>query len=143
MASVFWDTNLFVYLFERDDSFYELLSRLRSGMRKRGDRLVTSALTVGELLVLPEAAGDRALKERYERFLMNPVVTVIPFTVQAAYHFAAIRAGRKLTVPDAIHLACAASAGVDLFVTNDTRLASMSVPGIRFITTPDRLPYGY
>ena len=39
---------------------------------------------------------------------------VIPFGVDASETFAMLRSGPKLKSPDAIQLACAASAGTDL-----------------------------
>ena len=50
MTRVFWDTNLFVYLFEGGE-FAPRVRQLRARMLERGDQLVTSALTLGELLV--------------------------------------------------------------------------------------------
>jgi len=47
---------------------------------------------------------------------------MIAFDVKAAKVYAALRSERSLKPPDAIQLACAASANVDLFVTNDERL---------------------
>jgi hypothetical protein len=38
---------------------------------------------------------------------------------------------------DAMHLACAAEARVDLFLTHDKTLAKKIVPGIQFIATLD------
>jgi predicted nucleic acid-binding protein len=38
---------------------------------------------------------------------------------------------------DAIHLACAAQAKTDLFLTNDKRLVGKIIPGIQFIATLD------
>ena len=55
---------------------------------------------------------------------------VVPFTERAARMFAQVRAQQKVSSPDAIHFAIAASAGVDLFVTGDARLKRVSVPGI-------------
>lgn len=40
---------------------------------------------------------------------------------------------RKLKIADSIHLACAASAGMDLFLTGDAQLAGIHVPGIQFV----------
>jgi hypothetical protein len=40
--------------------------------------------------------------------------------------------------PDAIQLACAAAAGVDLFITNDDRLSRKHVPEVKFITSLER-----
>lgn len=48
MATVFWDTNLFIYIFEDHPEFAERVLTIRAAMRKRGDRLLTSALAVGE-----------------------------------------------------------------------------------------------
>ena len=42
--------------------------------------------------------------------------------------------------PDAIQLACAASVGIDLFITNDDRLSRKNIPGINFITSLARAP---
>jgi hypothetical protein len=39
--------------------------------------------------------------------------------------------------PDAIHLASAAHASVDLFLTNDRRLQGLVIPGIDFIAGMD------
>jgi predicted nucleic acid-binding protein len=50
-----------------------------------------------------------------------------------ADHFARIRADRSIASADAIQLACAAQARVDLFLTNDRRLARRTIPGIQFI----------
>lgn len=52
--------------------------------------------------------------------------------------YATIRHDRSIKAPDAIQLACAAQAGVDLFITNDDRLSRAVVPGIQFITSLER-----
>ena len=43
------------------------------------------------------------------------------------------RKDRSIRPPDAIQLACASAARVDLFITNDERLSRKVVPGIHFI----------
>jgi predicted nucleic acid-binding protein len=65
---------------------------------------------------------------------------VIPFDVSAARHYASIKSDRTIKAPDAVQLSCAASASVDLFVTNDERLHGKYVPGIQFIAPLDRVP---
>lgn len=47
--------------------------------------------------------------------------------------FAILCGERKVKIADSIHLACAASAGIDLFLTGDKQLAKLDVPGIQFI----------
>lgn len=56
---------------------------------------------------------------------------------QALYQRLHDRAGHRVSPADAIHLACAASAGIDLFLTNDHRLLPLIIPGIHFIANMD------
>jgi uncharacterized protein len=65
---------------------------------------------------------------------------LLSFDAKAACEYAAIRCDRSLRAPDTVQLACAASAGVDLFVTNDARLQGKHVPGIPFVVPLDRAP---
>jgi predicted nucleic acid-binding protein len=60
---------------------------------------------------------------------------LVPFDESAALHFADIRADRTIRPPDAIQLACAAAAGVDIFVTNDARLSRKVVPDVPIMTS--------
>ena len=131
MSKIFWDTNLFVYLVE-GGARAEEVAALRRRMIERGDELLTSALTLGELLVKPAEAGDKVLMRRYEQALASGA-TVLPFDLRTAPRFAEIRRDRSIRAPDAIQLACAAVAGTDLFVTNDQRLSRKNVAGIHFI----------
>ena len=113
---------------------------LRTRMAQRGDRLFTSALAVGEVLVKPAEMGRGDLTQLYLSFFRGAAITVIPFDLDASVRYAAIRRDRTITPPDAIHLACAAAAGIDLFVTNDDRLSRKLVPGISFLCSLDRVP---
>jgi predicted nucleic acid-binding protein len=109
-------------------------------MLERGDRLFTSAFAVGEILVKPMETGQRAVAERYLAFFRHPAVTVIPFELESASRYASIRQDRSIRPADAIHLACAATAGIDLLITNDDRLSRKVIPGISFLCGLDRAP---
>lgn len=50
MSRIFWDTNLFIYLFEDKGELTEQVVSLRQRMIVRQDQLLTSALTLGEIL---------------------------------------------------------------------------------------------
>ncbi len=132
MSRIFWDTNLFVYLLEDKGELAESVVALRERMVERKDELLTSTLTLGEILVRPVEAGDETLANRYEQAIATAAV-VLPFDRAAATTFASIRGDRSIAPPDAIQLACASVAGVDMFITNDTRLSRKVVPGIHFI----------
>jgi predicted nucleic acid-binding protein len=66
--------------------------------------------------------------------------SLISFDLEVARRYASLRCDRSLRAPDAIQLACAASAGIDLFVTNDRRLQGKRVEGIQFIVSLDGVP---
>ena len=132
MSRIFWDTNLFVYLFEDKGELTDRVESLRERMLERNDELLTSALTLGEILVKPMEAGNESLMRRYEQTI-TANATVLPFNHTAAHLFASVRRNRGIRPPDAIQLACAAAAGVDMFITNDQRLSRSVVPGIHFI----------
>ena len=140
MSRVFWDTNLFIYLFEGTGALAKRVKDLRQAMLERGDQLLTSTLTLGEVLVKPIERGDEELARKYEEAITTTAV-MLPLDVKAAKIYAALRSDRALRPPDAIQLACAAAAGVDLFITNDARLHSKHVEGIQFIVSLARAPY--
>lgn len=136
MSRIFWDTNLFIYLFE-GGPLSERVVELRQRMLDRGDELFTSTLTLGEILVKPAEAGDAPLGRRYEEAIAS-TATLLPFARETALKYADIRRDRSIRAPDAIQLACAASARIDLFITNDDRLATKVVVGIQFIQSLER-----
>ena len=94
---------------------------IRRRMMERGDRIVTSTMTLGELLVKPTKLGQASLIEQYDRAVRS-TAEVVSFDAQVAWRFASLRATHNLRSADAIQLACAAHTGVDLFLTNDKHL---------------------
>jgi len=134
MSRIFWDTNLFIYLFEEYGELSQRVQTIRKKMLERGDQLFTSTFTLGELLVKPIEKGSLELCKKYEHALANSAV-LIPFDIRAAVNYGRLRCDRSIRPPDAIQLACAGSAGVDLFITNDERLRSKRVEGIHFLTS--------
>ena len=134
MSRIFWDTNLFIYLFEGYGELSEKTRSIRSKMVERGDQLLTSTLTLGEILVKPVEKGDVDLCRRYEQAISASTI-LLPFDAKAAMLYAQLRSDRSIRPPDAIQLACASVARVDLFITNDERLYSKRVDGIQFVVS--------
>lgn len=139
MSRIFWDTNIYIYLFEDHGDLSKRAANLRSKMLARGDQLLTSTLTVGEVLVKPMEHGDEELCTQYEQAITATSV-LLPFDLKAAKIYAFLRQDRAIRPPDAIQLACAAAAGSDLFVTNDRRLHGKTVQGIQFIVALEQAP---
>jgi len=107
-------------------------------MQERNDRLITAALAFGEVFAGAYRRGanqERVQKAKAE--LEIAVSEVIPFTSETADLYGRIRGLLRVCSADAIHLACAASAGADLFLTNDKNLVGKVIPGIQFIAGLD------
>lgn len=141
MARIFWDTNLFIYLFERNAEWSARVVEFRQRMVARKDELLTSYLTIGEALTKPRELGNSVLEKSYLNFFINAPLELIAFEMEAAKRYAEIRSRERIRPADALQLACAAAARTDLFVTNDNRLSGVTVSGITFITGIERIPY--
>jgi predicted nucleic acid-binding protein len=139
MSRIFWDTNLFIYLWEDYGALSQAVAELRTKMLRRRDQLLTSTLTLGEILVKPTVAGNGQLCRKYEDALSS-VAVLIPLDTKVAKTYASIRRDRTLKPPDVVQLASAASVSADLFITYDGRLQGKRIDGIQFIVPLDRVP---
>ena len=135
MTRIFWDTSLFLYLFEGGRRADEV-RQLRERMIARDDRLFTSSLTMAEVLVRPMESGSD-VATRYEAAITR-AATIVPFNLEAARRHAALRSDGSIESHDLIQLSCASAAGIDMFITNDDRLAGKVVPGVKFISSLSR-----
>ena len=135
MSRIYWDTMLFIYWLEDNPQFSKRVDAIRSRMEERDDQLITGAFTFGEVLAGAYRKGASNLADEGRHLLQSVVAEVIPFTIETADHYARIRGSLRVAPADAIHLASAAQARADLFLTNDDRLVGKHVPGIQFIAS--------
>ena len=138
MSRIYWDTMLFIYWLEENPRFGKRVDAIWSRMQERNDELITGALALGEVLAGTYKRG--ADKDRIQKVRLafeSTLSELIPFTAETADLFGRIKGSLNVASADAIHLACAASASADLFLTNDTRLVGKFVPGIQFIACLD------
>ena len=124
---------LFIYWIEEHPDYIDRIDRILAKIESRGDQLCTSAFGIGEVLVGALRHGDRRRADAIRKAMRPPHIELLRFDTETAEHYAEIRARHRTSAPDSIHLACAAAAGVDLFLTNDAKLTKLHVPGIRFI----------
>lgn len=137
MSLVYWDSMVFVYLLERHTAYFHTAKTIHEAMKRRGDTLCTSIVTVGEVLVGPRKLGSQSGADRVLNFFAAGSIRILPFDFETANHFSIVRAWTTASPPDAIHLAAAAQAQVDLFFTNDRKLLSLQIPGITRIAGLD------
>lgn len=135
MSRIYWDSMLFVYWLEDNPQFAKRVGSIYSRMKERRDELITSAFTFGEVLAGAYRAGAVRAADDSRRLLQRVISEVVPFNLETSDHYARIRGKEGVAPADAIHLACAAQARTDLFLTNDKRLVGKLVQGIQFIDT--------
>ena len=137
MRRIFWDTMVHAYWFEDHKKLSGRVEQIHESMRQRGDTLCSSLFVLNELLVGPLRTKDTAAADLIEKYFHSSAITLLPYPSKAVRIFAELRAQQGIKSLDALHLATAASAGVDLFLTNDRRLHKAVVPGISFIASLD------
>jgi predicted nucleic acid-binding protein len=138
VSRIYWDSMLFIYWLEGNPQFGKRVDAIWLRMQERNDQLITGALAFGEVLAVAYRRGaNRERVQEVKAALEIAVSGVIPFTAETADLYGRIRGSLKITSADAIHLACAASAGTDLFLTNDKNLVGKVIPGIQFIAGLD------
>jgi predicted nucleic acid-binding protein len=136
MTHFFWDTNLFIYQWDNSSPLQPSVHALRRKMLAAGIGLVTSSMTLGEIMAGPRRDGQETIARQYKTALTQ-AATIIPFDEYAADLYATVRAQTKVKQPDGIQLACAGAHGVELFVTNDDKLWKLRAPGIHFIVSTE------
>lgn len=133
------DTAPFIYFMERHPTHAPVVRTLFAAADRRAVELVTSEVTLLEVLVAPYRAGALALAERYEALLTRGRgVRMVPLARPLLRAAAQLRARYGIRTPDALQLAAALGAGCTSFVTNDRRLPDL--PGLRVIQLADISP---
>jgi predicted nucleic acid-binding protein len=133
MSRIYWDTMLFVYLLEGHPAFKQRTEELLDRSYQRADSLFTSYLSLGEIMVGAEKSFGPAKAHEIREVIHEMGFAPLPFDAGAVAPFSRLRAKERLKIADSIHLACAASAGIDLFLTGDKQLTKLDIPGIQFI----------
>lgn len=133
MSRIFWDSMLLIYLLEDNPAFSNRADEILARARRRGDKLFTSCLALGEVVTGAEKPSSGRKEPAIRMAIGEMGFHFLPFDEGAVTPFALLRTRTKVKIADAIHLACAASAGIDLFLTGDKQLTKLDVPGIQFI----------
>lgn len=133
------DTVGFIYFIEEHPKFLPLMLELFSTAAAGRREIITSALTLLEVLVVPYRAGTAALADRYEALLTRSrglvLVDIDRDQLRAA---AQLRARYRVRTPDALQLAAALFYRCGTFVTNDRAIPA--IPGLNVVQLGDYLP---
>ena len=137
MSRVYWDSMLFIYLLEANPEYFKRVKRIHQALLHRGDDLCTSVFTFGEVLTGLRKQKDEAGIRGVREFMLSDEVKILPFDLEAADRYSMIRAETRVSQADGIHLATAATVGVDLLITNDEKLRKLRIPGIHLFADLD------
>lgn len=115
-----FDTSFLIPLLEDFKEEGNPVSRLVRLTEKKSITLVTSTVTLLEILVHPYRRQDAGAIADYYGYLNRlPLVRLLPVTSQVADRAAALRARYGFKTPDAIQLATALTEEATLFLTRD------------------------
>ena len=132
------DTVAFIYFIEEHPAFLPLVASLFKDADAGRRTIVTSAVTLLEVLVVPYRVGDLPLASRYEDLLTRARgVRLVELDRSQLRAAAQLRALYRVRTPDALQLAAALSNRCKAFVTNDRVLPAL--PGLRIIQLRDYL----
>jgi predicted nucleic acid-binding protein len=136
--TVYFDTNIFIFTVEGLPEVEDQTRSLLDALASNEITVVTSELTIAEVLVKPIRDGNTALQQTFEQLLhASPVFQVIPIQREILRAAAVLRATTKLKLLDAIHLATSDFIGRDSFLTGDLSFRSARAANIKILSELD------
>lgn len=130
------DTTPLIYFIEENPAYLPTVRPFFEAVDRGEFTIVTSIVTLLEVLVHPFRRGNTQLAQRYRGILLNARgLTTFPLSQDIAEEAARLRAGHNLRTPDAIQMATAIYNGASFFLTNDARLPSL--PDLRILLADD------
>jgi predicted nucleic acid-binding protein len=130
-ASVYIDTQIIIYTIEANPTYLNLLQPFWQQFQAGNIDIVTSELTLMEVLIFPLKQNNSALVNDYQQFLENSDIQLAPIRRSILRDAADLRATTSLKTPDAIHGATALAENCTVFLSNDR--AFRNVPNLSVI----------
>lgn len=127
------DTMLFIYHFENHEQLGPPAGQILHAAEEGKCHLVTSMLTLLEILVIPKRLGLTALCQKYRELLDSfPNLSLQTIDREILEIALDIRAAYTIRTPDAIQLATALRARADSFISQDGRIKK--IDAIRIVS---------
>jgi predicted nucleic acid-binding protein len=126
------DTAPLIYFIEENAVYIEAVRLFFEAMDKGNFTVVTSTVTLLEVLVHPLRSNNKELAAEYRDILLNSRLMTLEVSNAIAEQAAQLRAAHNIRTPDAIQISAALEAGATHFFTNDIRLPE--IPAIQIIS---------
>jgi predicted nucleic acid-binding protein len=122
------DTAPLIYFIEENQTYLATVRLFFEAMNRGEFAVITSTVTLLEVLVHPFRAGDADLAQQYRDILLHAEhLTTIDLSQDITEEAARLRATYNLRTPDAIQLATVIHANASHFFTNDDRYPTVPV----------------
>ncbi|MEL7034218.1 MAG: PIN domain-containing protein [Cyanobacteria bacterium J06592_8] len=118
-SRVYVDTAVIIYTVESNVDYWTLLQPFWSKFQAGEIEIISSELTLMEVLVRPLRINDMSLVTDYEQLLLSTQIELVPINQEILREAARLRSQTSLKTPDAIHAASHLIASCNLFLTND------------------------
>lgn len=117
------ETAPFIYYVERYPAYVDKMRVVFLALEAGQFEVVTSTVTLTEVLTKPLRAGDSVLVKMYREMLQTTRNVILePVSAVVAERAADLRARYNLKTPDALQVAVALQTGCDAFLSNDSGL---------------------
>jgi predicted nucleic acid-binding protein len=126
------DTAPLIYFIEENPAYIETVKLFFEAMDRGEFSVVTSTVTLLEVLVHPLRSNNRELATEYRDILLNSKLITLEVSSAIAEQAAQLRATHNIRTPDAIQISAALNAGATHFFTNDIRLPE--IPSIQILS---------
>ena len=126
------DTAPLIYFIEENPVYIETVRVFFEAMNRGDFSVVTSTVTLLEVLVHPLRTNNRELAAEYRDILLNSELLTLEVSSAIAEQAANLRAAYNIRTPDAIQISAALTAGATHFFTNDIRLPK--IPSIQILS---------
>jgi len=121
------DTAPLIYFIEEHPTYLPILDSFFEKLDKGSIRVVTSVITLSEVLAKPLRDGETELAQQYRDILLNAEgLITVEVSVAIAEKAAQLRSQYSLRTPDAIQIATALQSGATALITNDIRWPVLS-----------------
>ena len=125
------DTAPLIYFIEENPTYIETVRLFFEAMDRGSFLVVTSTVTLLEVLVHPLRSNNKELAAEYRDILLNSKLMTLEVSSVIAEQAAQLRATHNIRTPDAIQISAALQAGATHFFTNDIRLPD--IPSIQIL----------
>lgn len=125
-SRVYLDAAPIIYSVEKNPDYWQSMQELWLSADAGEIGVVTSELSLLEVLVHPVREKNYDLIRDYENLLLTSDVQLVPVTTSILKSAADLRADLNLKTPDAIHAATALASECDHLVANDIGFRRLS-----------------